>query len=346
MQNRTSGASEIALGVSWRPRPNLPEPHAAALLRLLEAIARSGSLKAAAQAVGLSYRHAWGLLREAARSLGAPLVELRRGRGARPTALGQRLLWADNLIRERLEPELARLRGEIEAGLARALPARTPRLLLHATHDLAVAELARLCRPQLDLEVRFRGSEECLAALARGECDVAGFHVADALPRAAAAAAALGRWLDPRRHALIHFVTREQGILARPGLHIRGLHDLARSGLRFIHRQGGAGRRGGGRASLAAAVAEARADAAFGLKAEALRDGLDFVPLAFERYYFAATRARLATPALEALLKVLRGPELGCVVARLPGYDAARAGARETLAAALDWIASSRGATR
>src|SRR6185369_2458635 len=148
---------------------------------------------------------------------------------------------------------------------------------------LALAALPALCQPRLDLELAFRGSDECLAALARGRCDLAGFHVADALPRAAAAAAALGKWLDPRRHVLLHFVTREQGLIVRPGSRIRSVHDLARPGVRFIHRQSSRpGTPNAGDDSIAAAVAAGRADAGFGLRAEAASFKLSFVPLALE----------------------------------------------------------------
>ncbi|HXF66477.1 MAG TPA: substrate-binding domain-containing protein [Burkholderiales bacterium] len=338
---------QIGLSLSWQISPQLPAAHAGALLRLLEEVGRSGSLKKAAQALGVSYRFAWGLLREAATACGAPLVEFKRGRGARPTALGEKLLWADGLIHARLDSRLGSLRREIEAELFKVLPQKVPRLAIHASHDLALAELAALCRPWLELEVVFRGSEDCLSALASGKCNLAGFHVADALPRAAAAAAALGRWLDPRNYTLVHFVTREQGIIARPGLRIRNLHDLTRPGVRFIHRQGGLrGERPEEAPSVAAAVSEGRADAGFGLRADAMRFGLDFVPLALERYYFALRRASFASPAIQTLLQVLRGREFARMAARLPGYDASRAGVRERLDAALDWVEAPRRSAR
>ena len=102
--------------------------------------------------------------------------------------------------------------------------------------------------------------------------------------------AALGRWLDPRKHTLIHFVAREQGLIARPGSRIRGVHDLARPGVRFINRQMNV--------SVAAAVADGRADAGFGLRAEATRLKLAFVPLAVERYFFACAKSALRGAAL------------------------------------------------
>jgi putative molybdopterin biosynthesis protein len=249
-----------------------------------------------------------------------------------PTALGEKLLWADGVIRSALDPHFAELRHEVESGLAKALPQRLRRIVVHASHDLALSELSQLCAGRVDVELAFHGSDESLAALANGKCDVAGFHVADALPRAAAAAAALGKWLDPGKHALIHFITREQGLIASPDTHIRGVNDLTRAGVRFINRQSGRDD------SVAAAVAEGRADAGFGLKADANRYRLDFVPLAVERYFLAFERAAAHTPAFEALLAVLSGREFARRVGRLPGYDTAKAGVLADLDAALNWV--------
>jgi molybdate-binding protein len=207
-----------------------------------------------------------------------------------------------------------------------------------------LAELAGLCARRLDLEIAFRGADDSLAALAQGRCDVAGFHVADALPRAAAAAAALGRWLDPRKHLLIHFVTREQGLIARPDSHIRGVNDLARPGVRFIHRQSGGEGNVSGRdeRSVAAAVAEGRADAGFGLRADATRFRLEFVPLAVERYFLACSRNAVRShQGLPILLEILKGGEFSRLVGRLPGYDASKVGASEELSAALSWVEGS-----
>ena len=322
--------------LSWLSSSRLPPAHAATLLRLVEAIGKSGSVKQAAQTLGVSYRHAWGLLGEAAEAFGAPLVSMQRGRGAEPTPLGEKLLWADSLIRNTLDPSLVRLRQEVEASLWRALPQRVPRLVCHASHDLALARLPALCADQLDLELSFRGAEECLAALANGKCDLAGFHVADALPRAAAAAASIGRWLDPRKHALIHLITREQGLIVSPDSHIRGVQDLAQPGVRFINRQSESGR--GGAESVAGAVAEGRADAGFGLRADAMRFRLEFVPLAVERYFLAYARSTGRSPGLQRLRAALQTSAFADEVRRLPGYDLSRSGAPSDLDAALKWI--------
>ncbi len=46
---------------------------------LLLKIAEKGSLSAAAEAVGMSYRYAWGLVRNVEEHLGKPVVKTRRG---------------------------------------------------------------------------------------------------------------------------------------------------------------------------------------------------------------------------------------------------------------------------
>ncbi len=323
---------EISFDHAWLAGKGFPRERGRALLRLLEALARSGSLREAAQAVDLSYRFAWGLLGDAARLFGTPLVDMQRGKAARLSLLGRRVLAADEQVRAALGAQFERLRAEIPPLLAEALPGALSRLTIHASHDLALESLRALCRRSLELEIVFRGADDSLAALARGECDLAGFHVADALPRAAAAAAALGRWLDPRKHTLIHFVTRQQGLIARPGSRIRGVHDLTRPGVRFIHRQSGSDD------SVAASVANGRADAAFGLRADANRFKLAFVPLAMERYFFACAKSALRGAAMKALLEALRGPEFASRIRRLPGYDPSKSAQLEALDAALTWV--------
>jgi len=331
----------VELALSWLNSERLSAPHAAMLLRLVAGVRASGSLRQAARAAGVSYRHAWGVLGEAAAAFGAPVVRLERGRGARPTALGEKLLWADGLIRATVAPHFARLRQQIDAELAQALPRRLPRLIIHASHDLALHTLVELCGGKLDIELVFRGADDSLAALANGRCDLAGFHVADALPRAAAAAAALGRWLDPRKHQLIRFATREQGLIARADTHIRSVHDLTRPGVRFINRQTGAAP-GRDDPSVAAAVAAGRADAGFGLRADAMRFKLDFVPLARERYFLVCPRARLRDQGVQRLLEVLQGGDFARRVAGLPGYDTMQSGRREQPDEALNWVERAR----
>ncbi len=332
----------IQFDSTWLCGPDVPRERGRALLQLLAALERTRSLREAAQSAGMSYRFAWDTLAAGSRLFGAPLVDMQRGRAARLSALGHKLLAIDAHVRIALREPLERLRGEVAGLLAASAPRPTPRLSIHASHDLALTLLRDVCAPQLDLDVVFCGADDALAALARGECDLAGFHVADALPRAAAAAAAVGRWLDSRKHVLIHFATREQGLIVRANSRIRGVHDLARPGVRFVNRQNPASGSADSAQNVAAAVAGKRADAAFGLRADAARLKLSFLPLALERYFIVAGRPVLKSEGFLALLDMLRSADFAAQVKKLPGYDVANAGTRQALDGALTWVKPQR----
>jgi len=75
--------------------------------RLLQTIQTQGSLRAASDILGISYRKAWGDLRKAERALGVRLVEKQRGgkAGGRTalTGLGKKWVAAYAGLREDLE---------------------------------------------------------------------------------------------------------------------------------------------------------------------------------------------------------------------------------------------------
>lgn len=87
-------------------------------IRLLEAVARKGSISAGAREVGLSYKAAWDALDAMANLFGQPLLETRAGGraggGARLTETGARVVAAFH----RLETELARTLARLEPELA------------------------------------------------------------------------------------------------------------------------------------------------------------------------------------------------------------------------------------
>jgi molybdate-binding protein len=79
-------------------------------------------------------------------------------------------------------------------------------------------------------------------------------------------------------------------------------------------------------AAVAAYVASGMADVGFGLELPARQFGLDFVPLARERYFLLCHTAALDTPAIAQVLAQLRDPAFRAVLDGLPGYDAGIAG--------------------
>jgi putative molybdopterin biosynthesis protein len=332
---------KAGLQFAWSLETGSPDPVLPALLRAVE---RSGSLAAAAREVGLSYRHVWNVFAKWERALGRPLARLERGRGARLTPLGAKLLELDTEARERIAPQFAELARRLHTEIARPDAAR---LRVQASHDLAVARLPRLAQSRrLALELEFHGSLDCLQALGRDACDLAGFHVAEQM-----SSSEIERRLDARAHKLIGVAVREQGLMVAKGnpKRIGGLRDLARGDLRLVNRQRGSGTRlvfdqllaraGIARAdaqgypleefthiAVASAVAGGIADVGFGIRAAAAELGLGFIPLVSERYFLACRADRVASREVEAVIALLRGKPFRELLASLAGYDDAITG--------------------
>jgi putative molybdopterin biosynthesis protein len=92
----------LNLGLSWRFGRGSDARAEQHLFELMRGIDEQGSLRAAAQQMKLSYRHAWALVQRWSDAFGQPLVKLERGRGAKLTALGHKLLWAERTMTARL----------------------------------------------------------------------------------------------------------------------------------------------------------------------------------------------------------------------------------------------------
>lgn len=81
-------------------------------VRLLEGIAETGSLAEAAARMGLSYRRAWGKIKEIETNLGAQLVHSQRGGGGGGrtllTADGKRLVEAYRRFEKAVQDDVRR----------------------------------------------------------------------------------------------------------------------------------------------------------------------------------------------------------------------------------------------
>jgi molybdate transport repressor ModE-like protein len=341
----------VKLQYEWQLQPGGGQSFEPILFRVLYGIHASGSLAGAARTVGLSYRHLWNLMGKWERMFGKPLVKMSRGRGAELSDFGQKLLWAEQLVQARLAPELESVGHEIERVLSHSRKAGAERLAICASHDLALAQLRdRLAHSDgLKLELRFLGSLAGLAALSKGQCSIAGFHIAEGMEPSASAL--FRRYLKPRQHQLIGLATRTQGLMLAKG-NPKGIHDLSdltRNHVRLINRQRDSGSRvefdellsGAGidpesidgyhteeftHLAVAATIAGGMADAGYGIRAAAAHYGLDFIPLLTERYYLACRSDSMAEPALSRFIELLRGPELRKILAAMPGYGTAITG--------------------
>src|SRR6516162_9041020 len=126
--------------LAWALEDETIEPLDPRLLPLLDAIAAHASLAAAVAQCRISYRAAWGLLRDYQRKLGAPLVRLERGRGAALTPSGMRVLDARTRATRRLARILPSLSTDVETKARRAA-SETVTLPIAASYDLVLAAL-------------------------------------------------------------------------------------------------------------------------------------------------------------------------------------------------------------
>lgn len=344
----------VEIRPDWIVRDAAGQPTALpALLGLLLAVSELGSISKAATARGMSYRHAWGLLQQFSAQFGVELVHKVRGQGTVLSPLAEKLMWADRRIHARLTPTLDSLASELQQELARVLVGDAQVLRLTASHGFAVAALVtQLNEHGVTVDINYRSSSDAVAALARGECDLAGFHLpVGELEGAAAAKYRL--WLDPERHALLHLAYRMQGLFVAKGnpKGVTSLADLARPDLRFVNRQKGSGtrvllellladlgvdpaviNRSGTaeftHAAVAAYVASGMADVGFGVETAARRFDLDFIPVIRERYFLACDAGALETPLLRSAQVAMAGEAFREVLSALPGYDGALSGDR------------------
>ena len=223
-----------------------------------------------------------------------------------------------------------------------------PPPILAGSHDSLLDWAVR--QSGCGLATRAGGSLDGLAELAAGTAQAAACHLLD--PDS-------GTWNEPAvremlaRRAIvgITWAWREQGLIVPPG-NPRGLADVRdlTGGVRVAGRQARAGSHvllthllteAGVRLEqvaflpepalsedeVAATVAEGRADAGFGIRAEAAARGMGFVPLIRERFDLVMERRHYFGPPIQALLAFARAPAFAARAARMGGYGVAETGA-------------------
>ncbi len=326
------------------------------LLELLADVAEHGSLARSCKVTSCSYRHAWNLIQQGESQLGMPLLNMERGKGSTLTPLAEKLVWAGHRITARLTPTLETLSSELEGELAKVMAKGKDVLKVHASHGFAIEKLIEtLTARGNNVERKYVGSQESVASLAEGNCELAGFHV----PRGEfeqLAFAHYSQWLDPKRSQIIHVATRRQGLMVAKGnpMDIFSVADLTKPGVRFINRQPSSGTyfllvcmlkklriepaRISGfnqseftHAAVAAYVASGMADAGLGVETPSRRFKLDFIPLATERYFLLCNKENLQSTHIQAVLEVLNDPTFQALVNELPGYSAQDCGRVESI---------------
>jgi putative molybdopterin biosynthesis protein len=316
------------------------------LIGLLRAIRQHGSLIDATREVGISYRHAWGLLRRWEAITGHKLAVLTRGQGAGLTPLGARCADVDEWLKLRVGRRLDGLDGELVRYLDLPTEPDKQRVQMRASSDIALLKLKERLDRHLAVDLHFEGSLSSLDSLARGECHVAGFPMPHPPHLLGPLLAEFAARVDAREHYVARVFSRHQGIMVAKGTRrsVRGLKDLARSGLRFVNRERGSGTRllfdallareglvpgaingyeheESTHMATAAAVRAGLADTAFGIEAAARAHALGFVPLVTEHYYLACRRNAPARVAVDTMVATAQSSAFARAVARIGGYD-------------------------
>ena len=230
-------------------------------------------------------------------------------------------------------------------------------LMIIGSHCVGIDLLLSLMREKngvFKTKVINTGSAGGMAAIRRGEADIAGTHLLDE-KTGEYNTPFLERYGITDKAMLVRGYVREQGLVVVKGnpKKIRSLEDLVGKQLSIINRNPGSGTRillnlllqevarkkgtifdklvsdiKGYRAeakshtAVAVAVLHGKADLGLAIRAVAERYGLDFLPIADEHYDFLIQRNRLTKPAVQALLEILRSDEFKRELKRrLPGLS-------------------------
>lgn len=258
------------------------------------------------------------------------------------------LVKADGFVRVPQLKEGLETGEEVQVELVKDLKEIKNTVVSIGSHDLTldiIANLLRLNYPEVSLSSAHVGSMGGLMALRRGETHLAGSHLLDEktgeynIPF-------IKRLLPGREVVLINLVYREQGLILPSGnpKKIESLEDLVSKDVSFVNRQKGAGTRllldyhlnrikvnsrdikGYDREeyshlAVAAAVASGGADVGMGVLAAAKALGLDFLPLAEERYDIIIPQEFLDKDIIVKFLEVVRSDYFKREVKKLGGYD-------------------------
>ncbi len=230
-------------------------------------------------------------------------------------------------------------------------------LMVIGSHCVGIDFLLQLMRRRshgFRTKVINTGSSGGLAAIRRGEADIAGTHLLDEAT-GVYNVPFLERYGIADRAVLVRGYIREQCLLVAKGnpKQIQSLDRLLDADVAFINRNPGSGTRllldmklqetaarlqlpldrlqqcvqgyrveAKSHTAVAVAVLQGKADVGLAIRAAADRYGLTAIPLTEERYDFVVQKSRLSKPSVQAFLDVLRSTEFRTALpATLPGLS-------------------------
>ncbi len=224
-----------------------------------------------------------------------------------------------------------------------------PPPVIAGSHDPLLEWSAR--ESKCGLAMLVDGSTGGMHRLLAGQASACGLHLIDPAT-GNYDASTLARSLPGLDFVVIEWARRRQGLIVAPGnpARIGSVADLRRRGVRVATRQEGsgsallfaklladagleadeikvAGRPVSSETDIAVAVREGKADAGLAIEAVAREQGLDFVPLQWERFDLVVRRVEYFEEPLQRLFAFARTEAFRERAASLGGYDVANTGA-------------------
>jgi putative molybdopterin biosynthesis protein len=237
---------------------------------------------------------------------------------------------------------------------ARQKSARISGALLASGSNDPVLDILQTClrkvHPEFFIFSTNTGSRDGLVALEQGHTDIAWSHLLD--PESGEYNIPYLDTLVPSVKAVVvNLFFRELGFVVARGnpLAIRGVSDLARPQVRFINRQAGSGTRllldqllekEGGKAEaitgyddevfthieVGLAILSGESDTGIATAAVSQLLGLDFIPVARERFDMICDQGVFFQKGVQALMEVLNGAMFRKRVEKIASYDFSSAG--------------------
>jgi len=259
------------------------------------------------------------------------------------------LVRADGIIRVPAANEGIAAGHEIKVELLRPSRDIENTIVCIGSHDNALDVLGNFLKKkhaEFTLSSAHVGSMGGLLALKRGEAHLAGMHLLDE-ETGEYNVGYITKMLPDAGTVLVNLVYRTQGfIVAKDNpKNVQGFEDLTRGDVTFVNRQTGAGTRlltdlhlrrlkidprnvkgydheEFTHMAVAAAVLSGAADIGLGVLSAAHALGLDFIPVAQERYDLAVPKRFYDTPMLQALLSIIRDDKaFRDQIVSMGGYD-------------------------
>ena len=263
------------------------------------------------------------------------------------------LVEADALVRIPLLKEGVDFGEEVEAELLEDLNRIKNNIIVTGSHDLVLDILRNELQEEFsDFNlVSFNvGSMGGLLALKQKRTHLATAHLLD--PESGEYNFPYIKKMLPQRElTVVNLTYREQGIMVKRGnpKNIKGIDDLVKKDIKFINRQKGSGTRvlldyllkkkginpldiqGYSKEEythlmVASAVAEGSVDAGLGILSATKAFGLDFVPVAKERYDIIIPKECHSLLKIQKLLAIIRSEKFRKKVLSLGGYDLSQSG--------------------